>query len=322
MTLLLRESDVQDLLTIETAVDAVRRSFELLADGRATNYPRQRGGSNSAVLNVMWAVSPAIGAMGSKTYPIVRTDVTQFATSTLVLFGLPAGELQLVAEADVLGQIRTGAASAVATSALARPDSVTLTVFGAGWQAYSQVLAVAHVLPELERVLVVGRTPERITAFVEGLQSVVRAEVRPESPEQAVRAADVLVTATGTVEPLFSGEWLRPGTHINAIGSNYREKREIDGLTVDRADVVVVDSIDVARLESGDLLQHTTDWEQVVELGPIVAGYIPGRGHEDAITLFESHGLAIQDVVCGVEVLKTAHANSRGIEIPFGNRTP
>ena len=143
MTTMLIEVEVRELLPFTVAVEAVEEVFGLLGRGEATNYPRQRGEAEGAVLNVMWALVPTLGAMGVKSYPIVRSDVTQGSSFTFLLYGLPGGGLDAILEADMLGQRRTGAESTVATRHLARPESEVLAVFGVGWQAESQVEAIA-----------------------------------------------------------------------------------------------------------------------------------------------------------------------------------
>ena len=316
MPLLLREADVDWLLPVSEAIPAVEGAFKLLGLGEAVDCPRRRAKAGGAVLNVMWAMAPTLGAMGVKSYPVVRTDVTQGSSLTFVMYGLPGGKLEAIVAAGTLGQRRTGAASAVATRYLARPDSEVLTVFGAGWQAEGQVEAVVRSLPRLGHLLVVGRSEERRDRFVAKMRARFDLAVEWATPEEAVREADVLVTATGSAEPLFDGAWLKPGTHINAAGSNYAEKRELDAETVRRADLVVADSAGVARLESGDLVRNEFDWSRLVELGSVVVGEAPGRRTEDEITIFESQGLALEDLVCAVRVLDKAREAGLGIELP------
>ncbi|MGH2655400.1 MAG: ornithine cyclodeaminase family protein [Actinomycetota bacterium] len=317
MSVLLTEAQVEALLSMPDAIGAVQEGFRLLARGEAQNFPRQRGGPPGAVLNVMWAVAPEIGLMAVKSYPVVRIDVPQSSTSTLVLYGLPDGRVRGVLQADTLGQRRSGAASAVATGLMARPDSQVLTLFGAGWQAGGQVEALAHVLPALSRVLIVNRDTKRGRKFAAEVEETLGIPAEPTDAESGVRQADVIVTATGASDPLFDGAWVRPGTHINAVGSNYREKAEIDAAALASAAMVAADSVEVARLECGDLHRARFDWETVVELGDIVVGNRPGRQSEEDVTIFESQGLAIEDLVCGDVVLREAESRGEGVEIPI-----
>jgi ornithine cyclodeaminase/alanine dehydrogenase-like protein (mu-crystallin family) len=316
MALLLTEAQVDSLLTMPMAIAAVEKGFRLLGEGEAENYPRQRGGRPGAVLNVMWAVAPPMRLMAVKSYPVVRSDVAQSSTSTLVLYGLPEGRVQGILEADILGQRRTGATTAVATRLMARNDSQVVTVFGAGWQARGQVEALVEVLPNLSRVLVVNRDSDRARKLTAELEEMGLA-AEPTDTETGVRRGDVIVTATGATDPLFKSEWVRPGTHINAVGSNYREKAEIDGAVIRLAAVVAVDSLEVARLESGDLLRAEHDFGTVVELADIVVGKRPSRTSSDDVTIFESQGLAIEDLVCGDVVLREAADRGEGMELPI-----
>jgi ornithine cyclodeaminase/alanine dehydrogenase len=161
MPVLLRESDVDRLLTIADSIDAVEDGVPLLERGEAVNYPRRRGVFENAILNVRWILAPPLRGMRMKAYPIIRSDIIHGSAFTFLLYGLPAGDLQAILEVNLLGQRRTGAASAVASRYLARPESETLSIFGADWQASSQVAAIAHALPALRQVLVVARSVER-----------------------------------------------------------------------------------------------------------------------------------------------------------------
>lgn len=317
MALLLTEAQVDSLLSMPTAIAALEEGFRLLARGEAENFPRQRGGPPGAVLNVMWAVAPGIGQMAVKSYPVVRTDVPQSSTSTLVLYGLPEGQVRGILEADTLGQRRTGAATAVATRLMARHGSEVVTLFGAGWQARGQVEALVEVLPNLAQVLVVNRDTDRGRKLAAELEERLGLAAELTDPETAVRRADVIVTATGAKDPLFEAEWVRPGTHINAVGSNYRERAEIDGAVVRSAETVAVDSLEVARLESGDLLRAGYDFDTLVELQDIVVGRRPGRSSPEGVTVFESQGLAIEDLVCGDVVLREAAERGEGTQLPI-----
>ena len=320
MSILLTEHDVSELLSYDDAIADVELGFRLLAEGDAVNAPRQRAETDGAVLNVMWAIAPTLSAMGVKSYPVVRSDVTQSATSTFVLYELPTGAVAGILEADVLGQRRTGAASAVATRALAREGAEVLTVFGSGWQAQSQVEAIARVVPGLARVHVLGRSTSRAQAFAARL--VERLGIAADAdapPERAVGEADIVVTATGASEPVFDGSWLRPGAHVNAIGSNYAEKRELDAEALARADLIVADALDVAEAECGDVIRNSVDWQRVGALGDVLSGSRPGRVGQGDITIFESQGLAIQDVVCARRVVRLARERGVGSPLALGS---
>ncbi len=306
MTLYLHDEDVSSLLTLPAAVECVEKAFRLLSDGAALNGARRRATVGGASLNVMWAAAPTLDVLGIKEYLVVRPDVTQGAVLTLLLHSISTGRLLSVLKADRLGQLRTAAASAVATRALARPESASLALYGCGYQAWTQALAMAVVLPGLETVQVVGRNPVRRDRFVEGLRRSLAVEVTAANADEAAEAADVIVTATGASEPIFDGRRVRPGAHINAVGSNSATKRELDRRLLERVSLVVVDERETAAEECGDLIANDWDQSLVVPLGDVLVGRTSGRSHADDLTLFESQGLALQDVVCAAEIYQRA----------------
>lgn len=313
MGLLLDERLVDTLLTPQDAMASVERAFLLLAEGSAVNEPRRRTRADGTTLNVMWALAPTLDAVAVKTYPVVRSDVSQAAVIAILLFSCSTGRFLGMVQGDLLGQRRTAAASALATRLAARPDSASLAVFGTGYQAAAQVRAVAAVLPALREVHVVGRTAHRRDAFLAALSADLPGlRVTGAGPEQAVRAADVVITATGSTEPVFDGDWLQPGTHVNAIGSNQPNSRELDGTALSRAACLMVDSREVAATEGGDLLANGVDVARATEFADVVAGTVRARRQASDITIFESHGLALQDLVCGLHVLRAAEAHGLG----------
>lgn len=322
MARLLKESHVRQLLTMADALSAVEQSFRDVSAGDAVNVPRSRGALKGATVNAMGAMSTALDLMAMKVYPIVRQDITVGSSFQVLCWRISTGALAGVIEAELLAQIRTGAASGVATRHMARPDSRVMTLFGAGWQARAQLEAIRLVLPALERVNVVSRSAQRVASFIDEMT----AALGPGAPrlvaatdvEASVREADVVTTITGSKVPLFDGDWLRPGVHVNAAGSNFAEKRELDARTVQRAARIVADDVAVARLESGDLIAIPEfDWSRVVSLSEVVAGRQPGRGAADEITLFESHGLGLEDLAVAAVLLDHAEQRGVGIDIPL-----
>jgi alanine dehydrogenase len=319
MALLLKESHVRELLTMADALPAVERSFGDVFRGDAVNVSRHRGALKGATINAMGAISTALDLTAMKVYPIVRQDITVGSSFQVLVWRLSTGALVGVLEAELLAQIRTGAASGVASKYMARPDSRVMTLFGAGWQARAQLEAIAKVLPKLERVNVISRSPQRVQTFCAEMAAVVSAKLVPViDVEHAVREADVITTITGSKEPLFEGAWIRPGTHINAAGSNFSTKREIDAATVERAHRIVADDVEVAKLESGDLIAiDGFDWSRVRGLADVVGGGYPGRASADEITLFESQGLGLEDLAVSAVLLQRATERGIGIEIPL-----
>lgn len=314
MTLYLDDEDVATLLPMKDAIASVERAFTLLSDGAVVNEVRHRTGADGVELNVMWAVVPDDGVLGVKAYPVVRRDVSQGSELTVLLYSTTSGSLLAVVKGDKLGQLRTGAASAVATRALARRDARRLAVYGTGYQALSQVCALAAVLPTLDTVKVVGRSAARRDAFIDHVREIVSVDVKGAQP-QAAAGADILVTATGSATPVLHGRWVGSGTHVNAIGSNAAAKRELDRALLERASLIAVDDAMVAAQECGDLIANGWDQRNVVPVGDILTKKSTGRRGVDDITLFESQGLAVQDVVCAAIVYARALDTQRGVRI-------
>ena len=312
MTFYLDDANVSALLSTQDAFERVDTTFRLLAEGSAVNAPRLRSQSGDAVINVLWAIAPTEGVMGVKSYPVVRSSTTQGTVITLLVYSVVTGQLVAVIKADRLGQLRTAAATAVATVALARADSTVLSVYGTGFQAETQITALVSAMPQLELVRVVGRNAERRDAFVSRVRALVDIEIREDEPESAARAADVIVAATGSVEPVFEGGWVRPGTHINAVGSNLATNREVDRELLERSALIVVDDREVAALECGDLIVNGWDQSTVGTVGDVLTGRITGRRGTDDITIFESQGIALQDIVCAALIIQRAEEQGIG----------
>lgn len=315
---LLSEADVERLLTMPLAIETVEDVFRWQAAGQTVNRPRVRLRAPTGVLNVMPASVPEVGAMGLKAYTVVKRR----AQFVVLLFSAETGAPQAIFEADRLGQVRTGAASGVATKYLARPDADVIGCYGTGYQASAQIEAISLVR-KLRRVQVYGRDSERRARFAAAMSKQLGIEVVPvEQPQDAARGASILVTVTSSKTPVLQGAWIEPGTHINAAGSNALDRIELDAEAVRRAALVVADSREQAKIECGDLVEPikegVLDWEQVRELGEIVVGRVPGRPSPEAITLFESQGLAMLDVAVGARLFALARAKGVGRDVPFG----
>lgn len=315
--LFLREADIEALLTMDEAIEAVEAAFRALGEGNAQNRPRARVYVPGGVLNVMSAALPDAGVLGLKSYTGFRGGVRFL----VLLYSAGDGRLLAVIEADRLGQMRTGAASGVATRLLARADATSVGLIGAGWQAQSQLMAVCAVRP-IQRVWVCSRTESSAQAFARAMSDQLGITLTPvTSAEEAVRDADIVITATSARDPVVQGDWLQPGQHVNAIGSNQAARRELDSAAVARCDRVIVDSLDQAQIEAGDLIAPITEgrfgWERVDELAAVIVGRAPGRSSPDEITLFKSLGLAIEDMAVAARVYARALAEGRGERLPF-----
>lgn len=318
MPLYLSEDDVAALLTMPLALDAVELAHRELSLGQATDVPRQRTRLPQTALHILQGALPALDAIGYKAYTSNRAGV-RFLVH---LYSAAAGSLRAVLAADRLGMMRTGAASGVATRWLARADAEVAGVFGAGWQAEGHVEALCAVRP-LRLVKVYARRRDPLEAFCARLSARLGvAVVAAASAEETVRGSDIVSTVTTSAIPLFEAGWLAPGTHINAAGSNSLIRRELGEDVVRRCATVFVDSVDTALREAGDLLplleKGRLGERQLVELGEVIVGRRPGRRSAEEITLFESQGMAIQDLAVAVRLEALARERGLGVELPFG----
>ena len=309
MPLYLTEADVEALVSPAQAVDAIEGSFRRLAAGSVENRPRNRLGLTGGRLAVLSAADLELGYAGAKVYAAFGEG----ARFVVTLFRSDRPEVEALIEADKLGQLRTGAATGVAARYLAREGASTLGVIGCGWQARGQVAGVRAAVPSIERVVVYCRTRSRLREFC----SELGAEAA-ESPSDAA-AQDVVVTVTNSRDPVLRGEWLREGALVCAVGANVPESRELDNVVLERAVFVCCDSLEQARLESGDLIEPIQsgllDWLEVHELQEVVAGEVSGRSTPGDIVLFKSNGLAAWDVALGALVLERARAEGRGVKL-------
>ncbi len=318
MALLLTEADVRALLTMPVALEAVEAAFRRLADGTANVHSRQRLHLEGfSYLHYMAAADGAGGYEGLKIYTSSR-DGLRFM---IPLFGAKTGELLAILEGDYLGQMRTGAATGLATKLLARGDASVIGIIGTGLQAKTQLEAIVAVR-KIERIRVFGRDSERREKFAGEMTAKLHLPVEAAATaEEVVRAADILVTVTTAVTPVVESRWVRPGVHINAVGANFPQKRELDSETVIRAGAIFVDSCEQAKREAGDLIQSFQGtpggWENVKELAQLVAGRVVGRTSRDQITLFKSSGIAIEDIVTAGRVYELALENKLGKRVAF-----
>jgi alanine dehydrogenase len=307
--LYLREADVEELLTPADAVEAVEGCFARLAQGVVENRPRFRMGLDGGRLHVMGAADLELRRAGVKTYAGFA-EGTRFV---VVLFAADAPELLAVIDADRLGQLRTGAASAVAARHLAKPGARTLGLIGTGWQAESQLSCLRAALPEIDRVVAYSRDAERLADFCR------RFDCEPGEYNRDAAEQDVVVTITTSRDPVLRGEWLEPGALVCAAGANRIEARELDNAVLERATFVCCDSLEQARIEAGDLVEPVErgvlDWLEVHELAEVVGGETTGRQHEDDIVVFKSLGIAAEDVAVAAHVYDRARERGLGVEL-------
>ncbi|MEZ4639547.1 MAG: ornithine cyclodeaminase family protein [Caldilineaceae bacterium] len=323
MPLWLTRADVQSILTMPAAIDAVEQAFALLSRGQTalplrTNMPvAEHSGS---LLAMPAYVGGESGGLGVKLITLYAGNPQQRSLPAIqgnfVLFDPVDGRLLAILEAGYMTAVRTGASGGVAARHLARADARTLTIFGSGAQAPFQVEAVCAERP-IERVYVLSQRLENAQRFAAEQSRRLDVEiVATDDVAAAVRAADVIVTATSAHAPLFDGDWLRPGTHVNAVGAHLPTAREVDTSTIRRAKVVT-DQTSACLAEAGDLIvpirENAIDVSHIyAEIGRIAAGDLPGRADPDEITFFKSVGLAVQDVAVASLIVQQALARGIG----------
>lgn len=316
--LLLSEDDIRRLLPMDVALEAVEQGLRKMALDEAQLIPRARAVTDHATLHVMAATAKSLGVMGAKVYATGRKGLAQFIC---LLFDGKSGALLAVMQADYLGQVRTGAASGVATRYMARPEASEVGLFGSGKQARAQIEAICKVR-KVRRVSVYSPNEERRRAFAAEMSARCEVEVAPVArPEQAAQDKDIIITATTSREPVLLGHWVPQGCHINAVGSNFLGKAELDVAVLRKCADVVVDSKDQARAEAGDFTQAIEDgalhWSDVRELGQVIVGRYPVRRHAQDVTLFKSLGIALEDVVVAGRVYQRALAEGAGRPIEW-----
>lgn len=320
MTLHISEAEVREVLGMAQAIEAVEEISRKQATGDVVVHPRRRfelpaGG----FFHYMAAADYSAGFLAMKQYTYVRGKL-QFLVP---LYEMASGNLLALIEADYMGQLRTGAASGVATKYLARENSFVASIIGTGGQARTQLEAVAGVR-KLEAARVYGRDAAKREKFCAEMSSRLGIPVNAcGSAGEAVRGADIVCTATTASQPVVLGSDLSPAVHINAIGANHSHKRELDDEAVACADVIVVDSVEQSRQEAGDLIIafHGDEicWTGVKKLSDVVAGKTSGRTSNAEVTLFKSNGIASWDLAVAMKVYAAARARKLGRELSLWN---
>ena len=312
MTLLLTEQDVRELATMTDAIEALENAHLQQGAGNAVNEARRRLRAPHGAVAVMFGGDAKTGFLGFK------TAFYAGGQAHVMLYDMGSRSLAAIIQAGWLGTLRTGAASGVATKHMARQDAMTVGIIGTGRQARTQLEAMLVVRPNINSVKVYGRDENRREEFARRMGDTIGFGVTPMSEPGMVAAEDIVITATNSMTPVLSGEWLRTGAHVNAIGSNSLLRREIDLDVVKRAGLIVVDDREQTALEGGDLQEALErgiiDLPRLPELGDIVVRP-PMRESAEEITLFESHGIGLWDVALATAVYRAAKAQGRGAEV-------
>ncbi len=326
-TLVVNQSEVPRLLPMKECIEVMARAFAALARGEATLPQRQIVWlpDRSGALGLMPAHLAGLGAVGVKAVTFFPrnegTDIDSHQGAVL-LFETGRGRLLAVVDATSVTAIRTAAVTGLATRLLARPDAGDLALVGSGVQARTHLEAMLLVRT-IRRVRVASKTPERARAFAEreakrhGIVVTPCATVR-----EAVEGADIVCAATSSREPVVLGEWLSPGTHVNAVGSSVPAARELDTAAVARSRFFV-DGREAALAEAGDFLLARAegavgDGHIAGELGEVLVGAVEGRRDPSEITAFKSVGLAVEDVAAAQHVYGKARGSGIGRFLELG----
>ncbi len=318
MVLFLGEDDVKQVLTMQDAVKVLEETFRQQGVGNIINHPRQRIRTSTSMLHYLAGALPHLGVMGYKAYTSYKGGLK----FRVFLHDIETGELLSIMDGNYMGMMRTGAVSGVATKYMAGEDTARVGIYGAGWQARGQLLAVSAVR-NVRKINVYSRNTEEREKFCGEMEKRLGIEVRPvEVPEDVMKDADCVITATSSLDPVFKGEWLREGMHINSIGGNFLFKREIDGRTVTSAKVIAVESVEQCRIEAGEFMplieKGRLQWSDLTELGDIVTGKVKGREGDQDITLFKSVGIAVEDLAVAAHIYKiaTGAGIGRKLDVP------
>ncbi|MFL9826685.1 ornithine cyclodeaminase family protein [Rhodoplanes sp. SY1] len=313
--LYLTEADVAALAGVDDAIAALEDCFGA-PDGDVETLPRQRAALPCGAFNLMGAVHRSHGVFGLKAY-LGRSAGGPYH---VLLYSATEARLVALIEADLLSQMRTGAASGLATRLMARPDAAVLAVIGTGKQAFWQAAAVA-VVRSLKEIRVFGRDRGRRDAFAREVEERLGvATVAAESAEACVRGADVVVTITKASEPVCLSDWVADGAHVNAAGANSADRREVDAALIRRASLLATDDLPQARIEAAEfrdlIARGELDWSQVRSLSELMR-HPPRRNHA-GISLFKSLGVAIEDVAFAEVIVSRARTAGRGRSLERG----
>ncbi len=299
--LYLNEEEVKQLLPMAACIDMMRRAFDEMRAGRTRNQPRRR-----LILDTGTVLHQMAGSCGKYFVAKIYSSNRKYGVLQMsnLLYDAETGKPLAYIEATNLGMIRTGAASGYATDLLAAPEASVVGMIGSGYQARGQVEAMRAVRP-IKEIRVWSRNVENARRFAEefGCRAV-------ESAEAAVRDAPIVVTATSSKDPVLESAWIKPGTVINAMGSNVASRREIPADLMHSAGRVVVDDLEQARIEAGDIILADS-WANVVELKDVQRGHDPAH-----VTIFESLGIAVEDAAAAGYVYEQAVAKKMGRAFP------
>ena len=315
----LTEDDVKSLLDMNTTLELTEEAFRSMSEGKSFNMVRQRMRIKKGALHLLPAAIPYKNVIGYKAYTSFRAGLI----FKVYLHCSETGNLLAVIDANEVGRLRTGAASGIATKFMAKKDATTMLLYGAGSQSETQLEAIvlAH---KLSKIYVTSRKIESAEAFATKMSTKLNIDIEPVAdPKDLLSSVDIITTVTTANKPLFAHDDLNldRGIHINGAGSNSLIRAEIPEKSIEAAKILAVDSKEVAEVEAGDLLpsleKGRVHWNEIVELGDIIAGTSKGRNSDKDLTIFLSQGMGLQDLMIAEYVYKKALENKIGTNLPF-----
>jgi alanine dehydrogenase len=326
MTKILSKQDVMKLLDMKDTIEILEQAFGDLAAGRALMPQRTPIVTEGGVALFMPAYLKGMGALGAKVVTVYKDNPSKHdlptVLGTILLLDEATGAPVAIMDGGYLTAMRTGGVAGLATKHMARRDAKVHALFGTGGMARTHAWAVDCVV-DVEKLILYSIDPKpQREAFRDELRSLLTCDiVIADDPAAACDEADVITLITSAKEPIIDGDWIRPGTHVNGVGSHARTMREIDAKTLNKAHVVC-DEVDACKAEAGDMLIPVQagewSWDRVRgSLGDVVSGKVRGREHADEITLFKSVGLAIQDLSAARHVYARAVETKVGMDFSF-----
>jgi alanine dehydrogenase len=317
MTLFLKDEDVAQSVTMDAMVEAIESMQREYGNGQAHNMTRRKIIANSGMLSVMGGGLFHQGLLGVKTYTVVK-GAYSFQVS---LYDADTGKLLCYTQANRLGQLRTGATTAVAVKHLSNAGDATIGLIGTGGQATTQLEAVAKVRG-IKKVKAFSRTQERREEFARRMTDTLGVEVSAAATnEEAVQDCDIVICIAATMEPVVEGAWLKQGSTVIGAGPTTWRAREVDEATIIRAGRLIVDSVEQANIEAGDLCSAVDkgllQWSRVHELRHVVSGAVVGRESNDQVVYAKIMGTGVADVAAAKLAYDSAKARGLGTELDW-----
>ena len=316
MTIFIPEAVVANLIDFPTAVDLLIDAFKSQGQGTAVNRSRIRIPITGGTYNLMAAANMAKNVVGLKVYTASKNG----APMLIVLHAADGTGLLAIIEGGKISGCRTGALSGISARYMAKSGKHVLGVIGSGFQARAQILGVLAAVSAVERVVVFSRNAEKVGTFVKSMAGEIKVPISvATSAEQICTEASIIVLITNSSEPVIQTEKIRPGTHVIAAGNNTWLRGEFEPSLAAKAAVVVVDDVDQARIESGELMRASElglfNWDRAEPLSSVVSGLRNGRSSEEDITLFSSQGIGLLDVAVATHVYHQAKNGSLGVTL-------